>query len=904
MVANNTYNAKKQFELNGKTYNYYQLKALEDAGLGEITRLPFSIRVLLESLVRQHDGFVIKDEHVESLAKWGETEGKDVPFKPSRVILQDFTGVPAVVDLASLRKAMVDMGGTPDKINPEVPVDLVIDHSVQVDKYGTPNALKANMDLEFERNIERYEFLNWAQKAFDNYRAVPPATGIVHQVNLEYIANVVHALENESGEYDAFPDTLVGTDSHTTMINGLGVLGWGVGGIEAEAGMLGQPSYFPAPDVIGVKFTGSFPNGTTATDLALKVTQVLRERNVVGKFVEYFGPGLKDMPLADRATISNMAPEYGATCGFFPVDEEALNYLRLTGRSEEHIALVEKYCKENNLWYSPDQPDPEFTELVEIDLSELEPNLSGPKRPQDLIPLSKMKQSFNEAVTAPAGNQGFGLDEKEFEKEAVIDHPEGKSSVMKTGAVAIAAITSCTNTSNPYVMLGAGLLAKKAVEKGLEVPAYVKTSLAPGSKVVTRYLEDAGLMTYLEKLGFSLVGYGCTTCIGNSGPLSPEIEDAIVNNDLTVSSVLSGNRNFEGRIHPLVKANYLASPPLVVAYALAGSVDVDLYNDPIGKDQDGNAVYFNDIWPSIDEIKEEVAKVVTPEIFRKEYEKVFDSNEKWNAIDTTDQPLYEWNEESTYIANPPFFEGLSKEAGEVRQLNNLRAIGKFGDSVTTDHISPAGAIAKDMPAGKYLQEKGVSPRNFNSYGSRRGNHEVMMRGTFANIRIRNLLAPGTEGGYTTYWPTEEVMPIYDAAMKYQQDETGLLVIAGKDYGMGSSRDWAAKGTNLLGIKTVIAESFERIHRSNLVMMGVLPLQFAKGDSAESLGLTGKETFDVEIDESVKPHDLVKVTATDEQGNKTEFEAIARFDSEVEIDYYRHGGILQMVLRNKLKSNES
>ncbi|QTM99510.1 aconitate hydratase AcnA [Sediminibacillus dalangtanensis] len=902
MAANNTYNAKKQFELNGKTYNYYQLKALEDAGLGEITRLPFSIRVLLESLVRQHDGFVIKDEHVESLAKWGKAEGKDVPFKPSRVILQDFTGVPAVVDLASLRKAMVDMGGAPDKINPEVPVDLVIDHSVQVDKYGTPNALQANMDLEFERNMERYEFLNWAQKAFDNYRAVPPATGIVHQVNLEYIANVVHALENESGEYDAFPDTLVGTDSHTTMINGLGVLGWGVGGIEAEAGMLGQPSYFPAPEVIGVKFTGSFPNGTTATDLALKVTQVLRKRNVVGKFVEYFGPGLKDMPLADRATISNMAPEYGATCGFFPVDQESLNYLRLTGRSEDHIALVEKYCKENNLWYSSDQPDPEFTELVEINLSELEPNLSGPKRPQDLIPLSKMKESFNEAVTAPAGNQGFGLDAKEFEKEAAIDHPDGKSSVMKTGAVAIAAITSCTNTSNPYVMLGAGLLAKKAVEKGLEVPAYVKTSLAPGSKVVTRYLEDSGLMPYLERLGFSLVGYGCTTCIGNSGPLSPEIEDAIVENDLTVSSVLSGNRNFEGRIHPLVKANYLASPPLVVAYALAGSVDVDLYNEPIGTDNDGNAVYFNDIWPSIDEIKQEVAKAVTPEIFRKEYENVFDSNEKWNAIDTTDEPLYKWNDESTYIQNPPFFEGLSKEAGEVHQLNNLRAIGKFGDSVTTDHISPAGAIAKDMPAGKYLQEKDVSPRNFNSYGSRRGNHEVMMRGTFANIRIRNLLAPGTEGGYTTYWPTEEVMPIYDAAMKYQEDETGLLVIAGKDYGMGSSRDWAAKGTNLLGIKTVIAESFERIHRSNLVMMGVLPLQFAKGESAESLGLTGKETFDVDIDETVKPHDLVKVTATDEQGNKTEFEVIARFDSEVEIDYYRHGGILQMVLRNKLKTN--
>ncbi|GAA0417783.1 aconitate hydratase AcnA [Virgibacillus salarius] len=902
MGKSNSFNAKKQFELNGKTYNYYQLKTLEEAGLGEISRLPFSVRVLLESLVRQHDGHQIKDEHVERLTKWGTEAGKgvDVPFKPSRVILQDFTGVPAVVDLASLRKAMVDMGGTPSKINPEVPVDLVIDHSVQVDQYGTANALKANMDLEFERNAERYEFLNWAQKAFDNYRAVPPATGIVHQVNLEYIANVVHGLEDENGEYVAFPDTLVGTDSHTTMINGLGVLGWGVGGIEAEAGMLGQPSYFPAPEVIGVKFTGSFPNGTTATDLALKVTQVLREKNVVGKFVEYFGPGLKDMPLADRATISNMAPEYGATCGFFPVDEESLNYLRLTGRDEEQIDLVEKYCKLNNLWYSADQKDPEYTDLVEINLSELEPNLSGPKRPQDLIALSNMKKEFNKAITAPAGNQGFGLDKSEFKKEAVVEHPNGKSSVMKTGALAIAAITSCTNTSNPYVMLGAGLLAKNAVEKGLLVPEYVKTSLAPGSKVVTRYLEDAGLMPYLDKLGFNLVGYGCTTCIGNSGPLREEIEQAIIDNDLTVSSVLSGNRNFEGRIHPLVKANYLASPPLVVAYALAGTVDIDLTKDALGADKDGNPIYMNDIWPSMEEIKLQVEKVVQPEIFRKEYEDVFSSNERWNEIDTTDEPLFEWDSESTYIQNPPFFEGLAKEADSVKPLNNLRAIGKFGDSVTTDHISPAGAIAKDMPAGKFLQDKGVSPRNFNSYGSRRGNHEIMMRGTFANIRIRNLLAPGTEGGFTTYWPTEEVMPIYDAARKYQQDGTGLIVIGGKDYGMGSSRDWAAKGTNLLGIKTVIAESFERIHRSNLVMMGVLPLQFENGESADSLGLTGKESFSIEVNEDVKPHDLVNVTAVSEDGTKTEFKAVARFDSDVEIDYYRHGGILQMVLRNKLE----
>lgn len=710
----------------------------------------------------------------------------DVPFKPSRVILQDFTGVPAVVDLASLRKAMVDMGGSPDQINPEVPVDLVIDHSVQVDAYGSPDALRVNMEMEFDRNMERYEFLHWAQKAFDNYRAVPPATGIVHQVNLEYLANVVHEIEKDDGTYDAFPDTLFGTDSHTTMINGLGVLGWGVGGIEAEAGMLGQPSYFPAPEVIGVKLTGKFPEGATATDLALKVTQVLREKNVVGKFVEYFGDGLTSMPLADRATISNMAPEYGATCGFFPVDEEALKYLRLTGRSEEHIALVKEYLQKNDLFYTPDQEDPKFTDLVEIDLSEIEPNLSGPKRPQDLIRLSDMKESFNKSLTAPQGNQGFGLSDEEVAKEAVVKFNDGTEATMKTGALAIAAITSCTNTSNPHVMLGAGLLAKNAVEKGLNVPAYVKTSLAPGSKVVTNYLENSGLMEYLNQLGFNLVGYGCTTCIGNSGPLLPEIEKAIADSDLTVSSVLSGNRNFEGRIHPLVRANYLASPPLVVAYALAGTVDIDLMNEPLGQDREGNDVFFKDIWPASDEIQKQIDAVVTPEIFRKEYESVFNSNEKWNQIETTDQPLYDFDENSTYIQNPPFFENMAKDPESIKPLNGLRVIGKFGDSVTTDHISPAGAIPKDMPAGRFLMEKDVSPRNFNSYGSRRGNHEIMMRGTFGNIRIRNEIANGKEGGYTTYWPTGEVMPIYDAAMRYQEDDTGLVVIAGSDYGMGSS----------------------------------------------------------------------------------------------------------------------
>jgi aconitate hydratase len=900
-TKNDVFKAKSSFSLDGKTINYYSLKALEDAGLGNVSKLPYSVKVLLESVLRQYDGYVIKEDHVKNLAKWGTSELKDidVPFKPSRVILQDFTGVPAVVDLASLRKAMADLGGNPDQINPEIPVDLVIDHSVQVDKAGTMDSLDFNMNLEFQRNEERYQFLSWAKKAFDNYRAVPPATGIVHQVNLEHIANVVHAVEQD-GETVAFPDTLVGTDSHTTMINGIGVLGWGVGGIEAEAGMLGQPSYFPVPEVIGVKLTGSLPSGTTATDVALKVTQVLREKKVVGKFVEFFGPGLAEMPLADRATISNMAPEYGATCGFFPVDIEALNYMRLTGRSEEQIKLVEAYCRANGLFYvAGETPDPTYTDTVEVDLSEIEANLSGPKRPQDLIPLSDMQKSFRDAVVAPQGTQGLGLSEDEFKKEVKVSFKDGRETVMNTGSIAIAAITSCTNTSNPYVLIGAGLVAKKAVELGLEVPEFVKTSLAPGSKVVTGYLTDSGLLPYMEKLGFNIVGYGCTTCIGNSGPLEDEIEEAVSKNDLTVTSVLSGNRNFEGRIHPLVKANYLASPPLVVAYALAGTVDIDLRNDSFGKDKDGKDVYFDDIWPTADEIAKVVQETVTPELFRREYENVFSSNPRWNEIETTDDALYKWNPDSTYIANPTFFEDLSPDPEDIKPLSGLRVIGKFGDTVTTDHISPAGAIGKDTPAGKYLISKGVEPKDFNSYGSRRGNHEVMMRGTFANIRIRNQIAPGTEGGYTTYWPTGDVMSIYDAAMKYKEQDTGLAILAGKDYGMGSSRDWAAKGTNLLGIKTVIAESYERIHRSNLVLMGVLPLQFKEGDSAESLGLTGEESFSVEITNDVKPRDMVKVVATDKDGKQTEFEVLVRFDSEVEMDYYRHGGILQMVLRNKL-----
>ncbi|KOS64610.1 aconitate hydratase AcnA [Lysinibacillus agricola] len=898
MAQGNLHNSRASFEVNGKTYNYYDLAAIEKAGVAKVSNLPYSIKVLLESVLRQYDAYVIKEEHVNELAKWGNGADPEaeVPFKPSRVVLQDFTGVPVVVDLASLRSAMKEMGGDPSKINPAIPVDLVIDHSVQVDKYGNASALAANMDLEFERNAERYNFLKWAQTAYNNFRAVPPATGIVHQVNLEYLAPVVHVNENADGTFETFPDSVVGTDSHTTMINGLGVLGWGVGGIEAEAGMLGQPSYFPIPEVIGVKLVGDLPNGTTATDLALKVTQVLRQRGVVGKFVEFFGPGVTKLPLADRATISNMAPEYGATCGFFAIDEESLNYMRLTGRDEEHIAVVESYLKSNHMFFDPTL-EPVYTDVLEVNLADIEPNLSGPKRPQDLIPLSQMRTRYKEAVVAPQGTQGFGLTEDEFAKTSVAKFAEGDVEIP-TGAVAIAAITSCTNTSNPYVLIAAGLVAKKAVEKGLTVPKWVKTSLAPGSKVVTGYLEDSGLQAYLDQIGFNTVGYGCTTCIGNSGPLLPEIEDAIKENDLFVTSVLSGNRNFEGRVHPLVKANYLASPPLVVAYALAGTVDVDLQKDSFGKDKDGNEVFFADIWPSTEEVNAVLGTVVNRELFQKEYETVFTANEKWNAIETSTESLYTFDDKSTYIQNPPFFQGLAKEPEAIKGLDGLRIMAKFGDSITTDHISPAGAIGKETPAGKYLIENGVAIRDFNSYGSRRGNHEVMMRGTFANIRIRNQVAPGTEGGFTTYWPTGEVEYIYDACMKYQEQGTGLVVLAGNDYGMGSSRDWAAKGTNLLGIKTVIAQSYERIHRSNLVMMGVLPLQFMQGESADTLGLTGKEEISVNITDNVKPREILTVTAKSEDGSVKTFQALARFDSEVEVDYYRHGGILQMVLRAK------
>lgn len=899
-MENYNQNMLASFSLENHQYDYYKLKTLEKNENVEIGKMPFSIRVLLESLVRQVGESGIKPEHIVSLSNWsanGKNEG-EIPFKPARVILQDFTGVPAIVDLASLRKTIYDLGGDPDLINPEVPVDLVIDHSVQVDSYGSPQALVANMRMEYLRNQERYQFLSWAQKAFDNYRVVPPSTGIVHQVNIEYLATVVTEKEIDENRSVLYPDTLVGTDSHTTMVNALGVLGWGVGGIEAEASMLGEPSYFPIPEVVGVRFVNELEQAATATDLALKVTQTLRELKVVGKFVEFLGPGLSSLTLADRATIANMAPEYGATCGFFPVDDEVINYLRLTGRDEKNIAVVEAYVKANDLYYSAADPEPTYTVVVEIDLSTIEANVAGPKRPQDVVPVSKLKHDFQKVLRAPKGNAGFGLNQEEIDKEVTFELAD-ETIKMKTGDIAIAAITSCTNTSNPYVMLSAGLLAKRAVELGLTVPKYVKTSLAPGSKVVTAYLDNAGLLPYLEKLGFDVVGYGCTTCIGNSGPLLPEIEEIIKENDLLVSSVLSGNRNFEGRIHALVKANYLASPPLVVAYALAGTMDIDLKTEPLGQNKNGQPVYLSDLWPERKIVEEMIQEFVTPTLFKKEYLHVFDDNDQWNAIETNDDALYQWDEDSTYIANPPFFENLSYDPKPIESLKELAVLAKLGDSVTTDHISPAGYIDISTPAGKYLSSKGLGVRDFNSYGARRGNHEVMMRGTLANTRIRNHLAPSKEGGYTVYWPTKEVTSIYDASEKYRSDGTGLIILAGDDYGMGSSRDWAAKGVKLLGVQAVIAKSYERIHRSNLVMMGVLPLQFKECEDADSLGLTGSEKIYIDLNDDIGIHEEVTVVAVKDNGEEIRFQTVARFDSEVDMTYYRHGGILPMVIRKKL-----
>ncbi|MDF2800694.1 MAG: citB [Anaerocolumna sp.] len=883
----------KSFESKGQTYHYYSLKALEEWGY-EISSLPFSIKILIEAALRQLDNDVITIEHIERLAGWRvNKEQVEVPFKPSRVILQDFTGVPAVVDLASMRNASAN----PKLINPDVRVDLVIDHSVSVDSYGKATSLNENIALEFTRNKERYEFLKWAQGAFHNFRVIPPGGGIIHQVNLEYLADVVSKI-SMGADTVLFPDTLVGTDSHTTMINGLGVLGWGVGGIEAEAGMLGQPSYFPLPEVIGVRLKGKLKTGATATDLALKVTSVLRQKGVVNKFVEFFGEGAGNLTLSDRATIANMAPEYGATCSYFPVDEKTLEFLALSGRSEEQIDLIKEYLSINQMFLDKNSEEPVFTDVVEIDLNEIGPSIAGPKRPQDFIPLNEVKHNFLSSVTGPLGNKGYGLTEKEIEKKTSITLKDGRNTVLRTGDVCIAAITSCTNTSNPYVMLGAGLLAKNAVEKGLKVAPYVKTSLSPGSKVVTDYLNMAGLSEYLDQLGFQTVGYGCATCIGNSGALLPEIEEGITKEDLLVSSVLSGNRNFEGRIHPLLKANYLASPMLVVAYALAGTIITDMDKDPVGFEEDGKPVYLADIWPSSKEINEMISRSIAPEMYIKEYKKIYEENKLWNDIPVKGGLLYEFLPNSTYIQNPPFFTEVNAEHKDKNPHQNMRIVGIFGDTVTTDHISPAGTIGKNTPAGKFLLEQGVKWEEFNTYGSRRGNHEVMMRGTFANVRLRNQIAQGTEGGYTTYYPTGEVMPIFDACMKYKEDKTPLIILAGKDYGMGSSRDWAAKGTNLLGIKVVIAESYERIHRSNLVMMGVLPLEFVEGESSKSLGITGEEIIHLKEEKPLRPKEIISLLIVKPNGEIKEFRALVRIDSEIEANYYKQGGILPMVLKKK------
>ncbi|ADV67414.1 aconitate hydratase AcnA [Deinococcus maricopensis] len=880
----------------GQKLYYYRLDKLQEQGL-DVDKLPFSIKVLLESVLREANNYDVTEDDVKNVANWKPVNPEiEIPFKPARVILQDFTGVPAVVDLAAMRTAMVELGGDPSKINPLIPVDLVIDHSVQVDEFGTQFALANNMALEFERNRERYEFLRWGQQAFDNFGVVPPASGIVHQVNLEYLAKGVQSRPEDDGVV-VYPDSLVGTDSHTTMINGLGIVGWGVGGIEAEAVMLGQPIYMLMPEVVGFKITGAMPEGATATDLALRVTEMLRSAGVVGKFVEFFGAGLSNMTLPDRATIANMAPEYGATMGFFPVDDEALRYLRRTGRLEDEIELVEAYYKAQGMFRTDETPDPVFSSVIELDLGTIVPSLAGPKRPQDRVDLSGMHTVFAEALTAPVKARGFELSEEQLGATGTIP---GTDIQIGHGAVTLASITSCTNTSNPSVLIAAGLVAKKAVEKGLTSKPWVKTSLAPGSRVVTEYLENAGLQTYLDQIGFNTVGYGCMTCIGNSGPLPEPIVAAINEGDLVVASVLSGNRNFEGRVNPHIRANYLASPPLVVAYALAGTVVNDIVNDPIGQDQDGQPVYLRDIWPSNAEIQDIMDRAITAEMFKRVYDGIEKSNQDWNAIPVKEGALYEWNEDSTYIQNPPFFENLGGGIADISSISGARVLVKVSDSVTTDHISPAGSFKADTPAGRYLVEHGVQPRDFNSYGSRRGNDRVMTRGTFANIRLKNQLAPGTEGGFTTNFLNGEVTSIFDASTAYKDAGIPLVVLAGKDYGMGSSRDWAAKGTFLLGVKAVIAESFERIHRSNLVGMGVLPLQYKAGESAETLGIDGTETFHFDLPADLKPRQDVKVTLTDKDGHTRDITVVCRIDTPVEIDYYKNGGILQTVLRSILK----
>jgi aconitate hydratase len=885
----NTFGSRSNLRVGDKEYEIYRIDALDKQGIST-AKLPYSMRILLENLLRREDGKAVTAATIKTLATWSgkKTYEDEIAFMPSRVLMQDFTGVPAVVDLAAMRDAMKRLGGDPSKINPLSPAELVIDHSVQVDEFGTAKAFLLNADLEFQRNRERYAFLRWGQGAFKNFAIVPPDTGIVHQVNLEYLARVVFVSGNQ-----AYPDTLVGTDSHTTMINGLGVLGWGVGGIEAEAAMLGQPVSMLIPEVIGVRLTGKLKEGATATDLVLTITEMLRKRGVVGKFVEYFGPGLKDLPLADRATIANMSPEYGATCGIFPVDAETLRFMRLTGRSEELIKLVEAYCKEQGLFHNENTPEADYTDVLALDLGSVQPSIAGPKRPQDRVYLGDAKKSFEAALP--------GLIKTGAKQAAESTNGSEIKKNLKHGSVVIAAITSCTNTSNPSVMLAAGILAKKAVEKGLTVPAWVKSSLAPGSKVVTEYLAKAGLQSYLDKLKFNLVGYGCTTCIGNSGPLLQEVSDAVTENDLVVASVLSGNRNFEGRINSEVRANYLMSPPLVVAYAIAGRIDFDIYNEPLAKGSNGQPVFLKDIWPTQVEVNSVVSSCVTAEMFQSSYGDVFKGDGNWQGLPVPTGDTYAWDANSTYVQNPPYFEGMTVNPPPVEEIKGARVLAKLGHSVTTDHISPAGSIKSSSPAGKYLIEHGVEPKDFNSYGSRRGNHEVMMRGTFANVRLRNKLVE-VEGGFTRHLPSNEQMSIYDAAMKYKQEGVPLIILAGKEYGSGSSRDWAAKGPKLQGVRAVIAETFERIHRSNLVGMGIAPLQYLNGQDADTLGLTGEEIYEIvglrDVLANFAPGKKVKVRASSGNGVK-EFEAIVRIDTPQEVQYYRNGGILQFVVRQLL-----
>lgn len=897
MTGNDTLGTRKSLSVGGTSYDYFSLKAAE-ATVGDTSRLPYSLKVLLENLLRFEDGVSVSVEDIKAIGAWlnDKTSTREIAYRPARVLMQDFTGVPAVVDLAAMRDAMTNLGGDPKKINPLVPVDLVIDHSVMVDEYGDAGSFQRNVEIEFQRNVERYSFLRWGAGAFNRFRVVPPGTGICHQVNLEYLSQTVWVEDDENAKHGgkkvAYPDTLVGTDSHTTMVNGLAVLGWGVGGIEAEAAMLGQPVSMLIPEVIGFRLTGRLPEGATATDLVLTVTQMLRKKGVVNKFVEFFGPGLDFLTLADRATIANMAPEYGATCGFFPIDAETIRYLKFTGRDDERCALVEAYAKEQGMWRDASSPDPVFTDILELDLGSVSACLAGPKRPQDRVMLTDMPRNFEDTYRAELGDS--------WTKTAKVEKIDAE---LRHGSVVLAAITSCTNTSNPSVLIAAGLVAKKAYEKGLMVKPWVKTSLAPGSQVVSDYLAKSGLQDYLDKQGFNLVGYGCTTCIGNSGPLADVVEDAIKAGDLTVAGVLSGNRNFEGRIHPLIKANYLASPPLVVAYALAGDTGIDLSHQPLGKGSDGQDVFLRDVWPTNQEIQDAIEKSLTREMFRSRYADVFNGGKEWQGIKVSGGLTYGWDNTSTYVQNPPYFAGMpANVSGAVSDVNGAKLLAVFGDSITTDHISPAGAIKKASPAGEYLLKHDVQQVDFNSYGARRGNHEIMMRGTFANIRIRNEMLGGKEGGNTIYQPTSEEMPIYDAAMRHIKDGTPLVIIAGKEYGTGSSRDWAAKGTNLLGVKAVIAESFERIHRSNLVGMGVLPLQFKDGMTRADLGLTGFETIDVTgVAGGLKPRMDVTVRVTGKDGTVREITTMCRIDTLDEIEYFKNGGILPYVLRNMARA---